>query len=99
MRRKRLILTAVLLVAVAAVVVPNWQELWLRVAYEKRHGLGGLTYFKKRAAYLPGENLFCNCVDPLHHVCGRCRSRRGHPHYKYGTRCTCPYPTVPQGHD
>ena len=55
MKRKSLLLTAVLLLAVAAVVVPFWRDILMAVAYERLTGRGGFTYYHKRISWVSGE--------------------------------------------
>ncbi len=81
MKRRPLILAAVVTVAALACVVPWWWEIWLAVAYEERaladgHGHDGWFILEKRYSWLPGrprlpaERLLCRyCRNNNHKRC------------------------------
>ena len=83
MKRKRLILAAVLMAAVAAVVVPNWRPLWLVVAYE-RIPFGEMHYLRKRAKWIPGADfklplqVCIRCLRDNHGECAVTNQTKGH---------------------
>ena len=68
MKRRPLIIAAVVTVAALACVVPVWWEIWLAVAYEKRiqkssgstaEGANvGIVFYVQRADFLPGRDWF-----------------------------------------
>ena len=82
MKRKRVILAVVLLVAVVAVVAPFWWEIWLWVAYEEKTSTS-VEYLKKRASWLPGNdyvvpNQLCrDCGKRYHDDCAQDFFQRG----------------------
>ena len=90
MKRKRVILAVVLMVAVVAVVAPNWWEIWLSVAYEKRKAnfrsfrsfSGGFPvheYKKGSLEYLKKKASWLPGSDTVlpNQVCWQCKNHHG----------------------
>ena len=69
MKRRPLIIAAVVTVAAVACVMPWWWEIWLAVAYEEKTAQREQwMYLKKRFSWLPGLDGFIP-----NQVCPRCR--------------------------
>ncbi len=72
MKRRPLIIAAVVTVAALACVVPFWWDAWLWVAYEERAERGA-PYYVKTAEWLPGPEFFtesqtCEPCSKLDHT-------------------------------
>ena len=77
MKRRPLIIAAVVTVAALACVVPVWEDVWMWVAYEERTMVHfeGWVINKKRVEWLPGpawvlrDQLCSSCLDSEHRHC------------------------------
>ena len=88
MKRRPLIIAAVVTVAALACVVPWWWEVWLWVAYEEKTnrilthlgGSGEVIYHEKRIEWLPGPMWIgrdqschpCNAIQEADYHVGQC---------------------------
>ena len=77
MKRRPLILAAVVTVAALACVVPVvWWDVWLWVAYEERVSEFGLRFFSRK--WVEDEDLASyDCYVPAGQICGYCQEDDG----------------------
>ena len=90
MKRRLLIIAAVVTVAALACVVPMWWEIWLAVAYEEQ--VPDPTKYSKRFSFLPGPTEYYRpevCAACNAGRCSVCIEERS-AQLDIWADCTCP---------